>query len=380
MMTSLKTLEPWLKFAGCVLVIAVLYWAQAFLVPLALAVLLAFFLAPVVALFQRRLGQVPAVMTVAIIVFALMGLAAWGLVGQGTSLANELPTYRTNIRQKLQDIRGTGKGGSVEKIQETVKVIKAEIDKPEEPRQDQAVVVKPELWGPLGLLMATPLTVCLVVLGEYVPAMAFVATLMSDEPDPDADVTVYQRLLAEDPSEAADLIEEYMKTGSPETVYDAMLLPALGYAERDRVEGRLTTEEEHSIISSVRELLGDTGIGVPEAPAEDATAPPAAVPLNRISVLGCPANEGDEVALRMLERLLAGSQFSLEITTTRRAAMPELKIIVGRWAPPALADEVASLGGRLRWEIDDTHDRVSSLSHCPHQLGRQRVIIRRSIV
>jgi energy-coupling factor transporter transmembrane protein EcfT len=122
MMTSLKTLEPWLKFAGCVLVIAVLYWAQAFLVPLALAVLLAFFLAPVVALFQRRLGQVPAVMTVAIIVFALMGLAAWGLVGQGTSLANELPTYRTNIRQKLQDIRGTGKGGSVEKIQETVKV------------------------------------------------------------------------------------------------------------------------------------------------------------------------------------------------------------------------------------------------------------------
>ena len=57
--------------------------------------------------------------------------------------------------------------------------------------------------------------------------------------------------------------------------------------------------------------------GGPEAPAEDATAPPAAVPLNRIAVLGCPANEGDEVALRMLERLLAGSQFSLEITTTR---------------------------------------------------------------
>ena len=96
------------------------------------------------------------------------------------------------------------------------------------------------LWGPLGLLMATPLTVCLVVLGKHVPGLEFVGTLMADTPALAPEYGYYQRLLARDQSEAADLIERHIKTEPPRSVYDALLLPALNYAERDRLEERLS--------------------------------------------------------------------------------------------------------------------------------------------
>jgi hypothetical protein len=65
----------------------------------------------------------------------------------------------------------------------------------------------------------------------------------------------YQRLLARDQSEAADLIERYIKTESPLSVYDALLLPALNYAERDRLEQRLSPDEETAVMDATRELL-----------------------------------------------------------------------------------------------------------------------------
>ena len=83
------------------------------------------------------------------------------------------------------------------------------------------------LWGPLGLLMATPLTVCLVVLGRNVPGLEFLSTLMEDAPALAPDIRYYQRLLARDHSEASDMIDQHIKSQSPETVYDALLLPGI---------------------------------------------------------------------------------------------------------------------------------------------------------
>ena len=113
------------------------------------------------------------------------------------------------------------------------------------------------LWGPLGLLMGTPLTVCLVVLGKHVPGLEFVGMLMADTPALAPEYGYYQRLLARDQSEAADLIERHIKTQSPRSVYDALLLPALNYAERDRLEQRLSLDEETAVIDATRELLSD---------------------------------------------------------------------------------------------------------------------------
>ena len=114
------TLKPWVIFAGCVLVIVVLYWAQAVLVPIALAVLLTFVLTPPVSWLERWLGRVPAVLAAVTLVFIVLGLAGWGLARQMDHLADDLPTYRVNILAKIADVRGAGKGGSVEKLQETI--------------------------------------------------------------------------------------------------------------------------------------------------------------------------------------------------------------------------------------------------------------------
>ena len=104
-------LKPWVTFAGGVLVVVVLYWAQAVLVPIALAILLTFVLTPPVSWLERWIGRVPAVLTVVTLVFILLGLAGWGLARQMDHLAEDLPRYRVNILAKIADVRGAGKGG-----------------------------------------------------------------------------------------------------------------------------------------------------------------------------------------------------------------------------------------------------------------------------
>jgi hypothetical protein len=82
-----KTLKPWVTFAGCVLVVVVLYWAQAVLVPFAVAILLTFVVTPPVTWLQRWVGRVPAVLAVVTLVFAVLGLTGWGLARQMDHLA-----------------------------------------------------------------------------------------------------------------------------------------------------------------------------------------------------------------------------------------------------------------------------------------------------
>ena len=559
-----QNLKTWVTFAGCVLVIVVLYFAQAVLVPFALAVLLTFVMTPPVSWLERWIGRVPAVLTAVTLVFFILGLAGWGLARQANHLVDDLPQYRVNILAKIADVRGAGKGGSVEKIQETIDEIKTDIEGLEAVPRDapRPVVVGTDrvsgfsgftwlgpivgplttaglvlvmvifmllerrdlrarlirlfghgqlaittrafdeagarvsrqllmqslvnvayglvawiglyllgvpypfmwaalgaalrfipylgpllgagapilvslaalegwagplwviglfvvlelftnlvletvlyagaagvsqvallvsvafwtwLWGPLGLLMATPLTVCLVVLGKHVPGLDFVGTLMADTPALAADYGYYQRLLARDQSEAADLIERHIRTEAPTSVYDALLLPALNYAERDRLEQRLSPDEETALIDATRELLTDAAelirlLGpVAAVPPEAADA---AGPREPLRVLGYAINgAADELALTMLAHVVADIPVVLEVTTTRlqaselialvqakgvsvvciadlppsppsktrylvkrlHAALPDLRILVGRWGPPRLADESTQL-------------------------------------
>jgi predicted PurR-regulated permease PerM len=556
-----NSLKPWITFAGGVLVVVVLYWAQAVLVPIALAILLSFVLAPPVNWLERWLGRVPAVLMVVTLVFVVLGLAGWGLARQINNLAEDLPRYRVNILAKIADVRGAGKGGAVEKLQETFEDIRTDLGKSDTPkgRAPQSVVVAAEpvagfpgfgwlgpimgplgtaglvvalvifmllerrdlrdrliglfghgrltvttkafdeagtrvsrqllmqslvngvygivaglglyflgvpypmvwgalgaalrfipyvgpvlgagapivvslaalpgwtdplwvmglfvvlelftnlvletalyagaagvsqvallislafwtwLWGPLGLLMATPLTVCFVVLGKHVPGLAFVGTLMADTPALAPEYGYYQRLLARDPGEAADLIERHIKNEPWGTVYDALLLPALNYAERDRLERRLSVDEEAAVIEATRELLSDAAESLrrlkPPPPTGSFEASPLPSPREPLRVLGYATNGvADEVALTMLAHALDGLPIVVEITNTRllaselvsfvrtqnvsvvcladlppsppsksrylvkrlHDALPNLRILVGRWGPPALADE-----------------------------------------
>lgn len=84
-------MKPWVTFAGCVLVVVVLYWAQAIFDPFALAILLTFVLTPPVTALERWVGRVAAVLVIVTLVFTVLGLAGWGVARQMQHLAGDLP-------------------------------------------------------------------------------------------------------------------------------------------------------------------------------------------------------------------------------------------------------------------------------------------------
>jgi predicted PurR-regulated permease PerM len=229
------------------------------------------------------------------------------------------------------------------------------------------------LWGPIGLILSTPLTACLVVLGRFVPHLEFLGVLLGDEPALDPEVTYYQRLLARDQDEATDLVEEFLQSHPQETVYDTVLLPALVLAKRDRESGALTLDDEQFIVQVTRDIVDDFISPQQRNPPEiDEAAPteatePAPV---QVQVFGCPARDReDELAMHMFQQLLASSKCHMEVISattftgevvsrvqkerpaivcigalppgglaqTRylcmrlRAQFPNLKVIVGRW-------------------------------------------------
>lgn len=566
-MTELSSLiRSWITFAGGVLVVAVLYWAQAILVPLAIAVLLTFLFAPAVSWFQRRIGRAAAITVIVLLAFSGLGIAAWGVGRQLSAFAESLPSYRDNIRQKIADVRAAGRGGSVEKVQRTLEEIQNEIDKPapgtRRGTSDQPVVVASQqvetlwgfpawlapfieplstaglvvvlvifllaerqdmrdrligvvgyghltsttraldeaarrvsryllmqslinitygaaaavglyflgvpyaflwgllgaalrfipyagpliaagapilvslaalpgwqgpllviglfvvlelftnmvletllyagaagvsqvallvavafwtwLWGPIGLLLATPLTVCLVVLGKHMPGLESLAMLMTDAPALTPEMRYYQRILARDEAEAADILEEHVGGDDPEAVFEALMLPALNYAERDRLAGRLSADEEAAVIDLTRELMEDAEQLLKRS-RQPADAVPPAPERQCVTMLGYGANgDPDVLALKMLEVLLGDLPLALEIASSRmlaselvtavtqqnirivciadlppsppsktrylvrrlRAAVPDLKIVVGRWGPAEFQDEASNLAIR----------------------------------
>jgi predicted PurR-regulated permease PerM len=130
------------------------------------------------------------------------------------------------------------------------------------------------LWGPVGLLMSTPLTVCLVVLGKYVPQLSFLDVMLGDEPPLEPHMRYYQRLLAMDDEEAEGLVDEYLEEMPLEDVYDTVIIPALALAEEDRHKGDLDDSRQKFIREAVREHiehLGERRVELEETAARSAT-------------------------------------------------------------------------------------------------------------
>jgi predicted PurR-regulated permease PerM len=100
------------------------------------------------------------------------------------------------------------------------------------------------LWGPLGLVLSTPLTLCLVVLGQNAPRFRFLATLLGDRPVLSAHDRYYQRLLAVDEREAFAVASEHVSEHGPAATFDDVLLPALRHLRSDRERETVAAEEE----------------------------------------------------------------------------------------------------------------------------------------
>ena len=115
------------------------------------------------------------------------------------------------------------------------------------------------LWGIAGLMLSAPLTVCLVVMGKYIPQLEFLSTLLGDKPVLEPKARFYQRLLAMDQEEAGTVLDKYLKENQLVDACDTILIPALGLAEQDRHRGNLDENREKFVLESIGEMI--EGIG-----------------------------------------------------------------------------------------------------------------------
>jgi predicted PurR-regulated permease PerM len=478
-MTEAPVLAPaqrtFYLLGSAALMVAALYWGQKILIPFALAILLAFVLAPLVSWLERRgLGRIWAVFLVVCIAFLLLGVAGWAVATRVSSLVDDLPQYKENVRERVNQLQGGGRHSVLGTVQDFLEEVE-KASRPAEPAQGLVVRVEPArqslfaqvqaivgpflgvssaalavlllvlcmliyredlrnrlirlagsgrlvlttraldeagqrigryllgqslvntgfgvavglglfllgvpyaalwgflagclrfvpsvgvwlvaplpvalalisspdltqpllvlvlflvlqllstnvieprvcgpsigiapvplllaimfwtgLWGVVGLVLATPMTVCLAVLGKYVPQLGFLAVLLGSRPALKADVRYYQRLLARDRYEAQAIVKDYLEQLPIDRLYDEVLVPALVLARRGQRGGELRPDDEQFIVRTTRELLEDLDRSVPPAARVSDGA-------GRGLVLGFPAcDEMDEVTLLMLRHL-----------------------------------------------------------------------------
>jgi predicted PurR-regulated permease PerM len=162
------------------------------------------------------------------------------------------------------------------------------------------------VWGPAGLILSTPLTVCVVVLGRYVPQFSFLHVLLGDEATLVAEALIYQRLLAMDDQEARAVADRYLKDHSLAQLYDSVLIPMLTMAERDRHKGALEPAKEEFLFLSMKEMLAelpDYSLKSQPVNPEADMRPKAEWPAGRVICI--PAHdEADEISGAMLSQLL----------------------------------------------------------------------------
>jgi predicted PurR-regulated permease PerM len=562
---------------------ALLYTAQIVLIPLALGGLLTFLLTPVVARFEHwGLGRIPAVLTAVTLVALTLALVGWTVMTQVTSLAAELPRYRANIIQKVDDYRQMFKGGALERLQATLEDVKQRLEEDDEEQEDDASVAEPAyqsepedaedvepvpvkvaveenllpdtayltpvaqvlgtaglvivltffmliqreevlsrlvslagtrslavttkaldeaarrisryllmqffinacyglavgvglfligvpyaalwglsgfvfryipyvgpwvaallpigvslvhfpgwsivlivvalfvalelfvnnvmepllygqsvglsslavivsavfwtwMWGPVGLVLSTPLTVCLVVLGEHIPGLAIFDRMLSDRPALKPHLWLYQRLLAGDEEDAEEIVEEYLDEHNPDSAVDDLLVPALLFTRREHAGRRIAEDDQAQIQATLEDIIGGLPHWATETAAKEAEgaddAPPSDRPARKVTLVGFPTEEADVLVLQLLARLLDAEKCMLEILSEdlliaeRIAAIeekkpaiiclsslppggfiktraickslhtryPDAKIVVGRWTSRAISDRCRKL-------------------------------------
>ena len=194
------------------------------------------------------------------------------------------------------------------------------------------------VWGPIGLVLAMPLTVCVVVMARYIPGLRFLTVLLGDEPTLTDEERVYQRLLAGDVLEARKLAAVAAQGVAARRGVRRVLIPALTYAERDRHAGLLSDEQEDAIQETARDLveeLGEAAVvkrrrSVGGGP-EEAIAVAAGERATELQRLCIPLrDEADEIGALMLKQLLEAEGVTVE--------MPAAEALTGE-----LVDSVDSL-------------------------------------
>ena len=213
------------------------------------------------------------------------------------------------------------------------------------------------LWGPVGLILSTPLTLCLILVGRYVPQMSFLEVLLGDAPALSPHELFYQRLLAMDPDEARNVVESHLQGNTIESLYESVLIPALRLAEEDRHSDVLGDRSADFISQSTREFIDDLGDRMSPQPSESEVGAPLNPPFPAARIVCLPArDEADELVGMMLAQLLqkAGSKDARYLAIDTVDHMLD-QVEQGRFAiacvsalPPFAVGQARSLCKRLR--------------------------------
>lgn len=245
------------------------------------------------------------------------------------------------------------------------------------------------LWGVVGLLLATPLTVCLLVIGKHVPQLSFLDVLLGNEPVFEPAKRVYQRLVAGDQEEAAQLVDDY-SLGTPLVeIYDTMLISALTLSETHWRRGDFNEDRHKYILQSVKEIVQEQGERRQELPAPedsenrndaDTDSSPAVVADQAgLCVLCLPArNEADEIAGMMLSQVVdlpgcdvdaAPAVAASELIALVRQRQP--RVICISAMPPAAMMHARALCKRLRGRVPEGN-LVVGLWHAQDDLDKAK--------
>ncbi len=270
------------------------------------------------------------------------------------------------------------------------------------------------LWGTPGLLLSTPLTACLVVLGKSVPSLGFLAILLGEKVELDPDVRLYERLVALDRAGAEEVVEAALKTRPRLAIFDQIVIPTLSRAERDAARGELDESEQTFVWDVIGDVV-DRMNGVEQFNLRSASPGANGIPIAngnnlapaRMLVVGIAVEDrSDALVMRMLGQVLTASGVDLEVITDAvsplelaerlaklsprvvvasalasrdprpvrylvrrlRAQRADLRIVVGRWGEKATlsasadADRLIELGAsQVVFTLADLRDRILGL-------------------
>lgn len=222
------------------------------------------------------------------------------------------------------------------------------------------------VWGPIGLVLSTPMTVCLVVLGQHAPRFRFLSLLLGDQPALAPHAAFYQRLLAGDTREATAVARQTAEARGLEALPDEVIVPALRLTRRDRRRGGLSARDETFILDATQEVLEKLS---DSQKAEMLSGAPTTL------LLGCPSHHrSEELAVRMLEMVLRGTGSQVEAVTTRtlpadveaRIESRKVTLLFVAVIPPGGLPQCRYLCRRMRRRFPDLPIIVGYLGKARH--------------
>jgi len=169
------------------------------------------------------------------------------------------------------------------------------------------------LWGPIGLILSSPITTCLLVLGRHAPPFHFLEVLLGNTPPLTPTQSLFQRLATKDQDEAMQTMKLALADRDPETVFDEVFLPALTQLKASRMTGQIDNEEDARIMALTREVLDEVLDEIREKPTGEEEF------VERIRVVACPAqDEFDQLSLVVMTSCLKPTYWDVRIHSVKK--------------------------------------------------------------